>query len=119
MSILECFIAVVRLALPSILGMAITVSVLLINMHFLGKYDMHVLAGAGVGNILINLNAFQVVYGLNGTLESKVGEAYAKQDYRQCGILLNRAKLIVIVFLIPISLLFLFVADILEAIGID
>ena len=57
MSTVKCLSVIFRLALPSVLGTVITISVLLINMHFLGKYDTHVLAGAGVGNILINLNA--------------------------------------------------------------
>ena len=64
------------------------------------------LAGVGMGNMLINVLAFALIQGLNGALETLVSAAYGSSDYVLCGDLLNRGKFVVTCLMIPIGLIF-------------
>ena len=73
MSVLECFWEVTKLATPMIFGMLVYLMVQLVNTYFIGNLnDPALLAGVGMGNMLINVLCFAVVQGLNGALETLV-----------------------------------------------
>jgi MATE family multidrug resistance protein len=92
----------------------------LINIYFMGHMtDPNLLAGVGLGNMLINVCVFAVAYGLNGTIETFVGWSFGSEKYYECGYHLNRAKVIITVILLPVMVMFLFVDSILVSLAQD
>ena len=88
----------------------------LINTWFIGNLnEPKVLAGVGMGNMLINILCFAVFEGMNGALETLVSQSYGAKKYEQCGIFLNRGKLIWTLIMIPMIIIFLLSEKILIA----
>ena len=75
------------------------------------------MAGIGMGNVLIGMFCMAFCFGLNGTLESKVSQAYGAKDYVMCGIWLNRGRMIASFLMLPIGILFLTAGHLLKFIG--
>ena len=79
------------------------------NIFYVGQVSSDLLAGVGLGNMLLNVLVFAVTMGLNGTIESFVSWSYGAGDYKMCGTHLNRARVVVIAVVIPVMILFLFI----------
>lgn len=98
-----------------------TVAFQLINIasiYFVGhKGDTNMLAGLGMGNVLISAICLAFSFGLNGTLESKVSQCYGSDEYEMCGVWLNRGRMINTFLMIPIGILFMCTEQIMIAIG--
>jgi MATE family multidrug resistance protein len=76
-----------------------------VNLLFIGQMnDPNILAGVGMGNCIQNMCGYSVVVGLNGALETLVSQAYGAKNYDQCGVYLNRGR---IVLLITFTLVFI------------
>lgn len=77
MTTLEVLWFVTKLAVPMIFAMLIFMLVQLVNTYFVGHLnDPVILAGVGMGNMLINVFCFAVVQGLNGALETYVSQSF-------------------------------------------
>ena len=99
-----------------IFGMFVYMMVMLVNTYFIGNLNEPVLlAGVGMGNMLINVLCFAVVQGLNGALETLVSQAYGAGKYEACGIYLNRGKLVASMIMIPLVIIYIYSEDILVA----
>ena len=73
MNILECFWLVTKMAIPLVIGMLLYLLVQLTNTYFIGNLNQPtLLAGVGMGNMLVNVLVFAVTQGLNGALEALV-----------------------------------------------
>ena len=48
----------------------------LLNIYYVGQMSSSLLAGVGLGNMLLNVLVFAVTMGLNGTIETFVAWAY-------------------------------------------
>uniref|UniRef100_A0A7S3CJI4 Multidrug and toxin extrusion protein n=1 Tax=Strombidium rassoulzadegani TaxID=1082188 RepID=A0A7S3CJI4_9SPIT len=107
-------------------------AVQLINTYFIGHTnDATLIAGVGMGNMLINVLAFAVMQGLNGALETLIsqsygasqnaenGERYRKKMRQMCGTFYNRGRYVVTVIMVPIVLIFVYSDKILIAIKQD
>ena len=70
-----------------------------------------------MGNALIGSFCMAFCYGLNGTLESKISQAFGAEDYDECGHWLNRSRIINTLIMIPISILFMSSGYLLKLIG--
>ena len=120
MTIIECFWKVVKLAVPSVIGMLLYLMVQLSNTFFIGNLNEPVLlAGVGMGNMLINVLCFAVVQGLNGALETFVSQSFGSKKLEQCGVYLNRAKFVATTIMIPIIVIYIFSDKILIALQQD
>ena len=120
MTILECFWEITKLATPMIFGMFVYLMVMLVNCYFIGHLDDPVLlAGVGMGNMLINVLCFAVVQGLNGALETLVSQAFGAHKYEACGVFLNRGKLVASLVMIPLVVIYLCSESILVALHQD
>ena len=107
MSILQCFWVVTKMAFPIVLGLLLFMLVTNINTYFIGSVnDAKLLAGVGMGNMLINVLAFSVTQGLNGSIETFVSASFGAGKYEECGIFLNRGKFICTIVLLPIFVVF-------------
>ena len=88
--------------------MLVYLMVMLVNTYFIGHLDNPaLLAGVGMGNMLINVLCFAVVQGLNGALETFISHAFGASDYKTCGILLNRGKLVASFVMIPLIIIYI------------
>ena len=111
---------IIKLAFPIILGLTTQLLIILINTFFVGQLsDPNLLAGVGLGNMLINLICFSITQGLNGALETFVSQSFGAKKYSECGIYLNRGKVVDTITMIPIFVIFAFSDRILIAIGQD
>ena len=77
------------------------------------------LAGVGMGNMLVNVLCFAVIQGLNGALETLVSQSYGAGKYQECGIFLNRGKIVATLVMIPIIIIYLLADKILIALHQD
>ena len=92
----------------------------LLPIYFLGhEDDPDLLAGAGLGNMLLNVCVFAVSNGMNGTIETFVARAYGAGKYTECGLQLNRARILIFVILSPVVVIFFYVDKILIALAQD
>ncbi len=89
------------------------------NIYYVGQVSSDLLAGVGLGNMLLNVLVFAVTMGLNGTIESFVSWSYGQGEYKMCGTHLNRARVIVTIIMIPVMICFLFMEKILVALQQD
>ena len=87
----------------------------LLNILYVGQMSSDLLAGVGLGNMLLNVLIFAVTMGLNGTIESFVAWSFGQGDKEMWGIHLNRARIVVTAVIIPPTILFLFMDKILIA----
>ena len=107
---------ITKFATPMIFGMLVYLMVQLTNTFFIGHLnDPVLLAGVGMGNMLINVLCFAVAQGLNGALETFVSQAFGASKYDVCGVYLNRGKFVCSMIMIPIVIIYIFSEDILVA----
>lgn len=107
MTILQCFWIITKMSVPIILALAIQMLVVNVNTFFVGNLnDPSLLAGVGMGNMLINVVCFAIVFGLNGALETLVSQSYGAGKYEECGVFLNRGKVVGTLIMIPIFVIF-------------
>ena len=71
-----------------------------------------------MGNVMISAFCMAFCFGLNGTLESKISQAYGAHNYGMCGVWLNRGRIIATLLMIPIAFLFFSSFNMIMAIGI-
>lgn len=109
----ESFWLICKRSTPTILTMIFFQMVQLMNIFFVGHQSSELLAGVGLGNMLLNVLVFAVTMGLNGTIETFVAWSYGRGDKMMCGLHLNRARVVVTSVIIPVMILFLFIDKIL------
>ena len=120
MTLLQCFWMVTKMAIPLVVGMLLYLLVQLANTYFVGNLnEPALLAGVGMGNMLINVLCFAVIQGLNGALETLVSQSYGAKEYEACGIFLNRGKVVASLIMIPIIIIYIFSDKILIALEQD
>ena len=75
---------------------------------FIGKQnDVEMLAGIGMGNMVVNLLPFALMVGVNSALETLVSQAFGRRNLRDCGLYLHRASLVIsVIFIILLPVLF-------------
>ena len=76
MTWLASFWLVVKRSTPTILTMIFFQMVQLLNIFYVGQMSSDLLAGVGLGNMLLNVLVFAVTMGLNGTIETFVAWAF-------------------------------------------
>lgn len=108
-----------KLSTPTILTMIFFQMVQLLNIFYVGQMSSELLAGVGLGNMLLNVLVFAVTMGLNGTIETFVGWSFGKNQKAKCGVHLNRARVIVSIYMLPVIFIFFFMDKILIALSQD
>ena len=65
-------------------------------------------AAAGLGNMYANITCLLIIYGLNSAIATLVSQAYGSGNMRKAGIYLNKGRIAIMIFFIPIfGLMFL------------
>lgn len=71
----------IKLSVGPIVSMIFYMIVQLINTYYIGHTNEPVLiAGVGMGNMLINVLAFATMQGMNGALETLISQAYGASN---------------------------------------
>ena len=87
-------------------------------MIFLGHLNKpELVAGSGIGNMWMNMTGLSIVIGLNGALETLTSQAFGAKNLDLCGVYLNRSRFVMIMFFIPITLLWFQTERVLVYIG--
>ena len=77
-----------------------------INNRFAGHLGTEsLMAGVGIGNIYMNILFVSTIWGLNGAISTLVSQAYGAGNLKLCGVYLNRGRITVAIFFIPLSIL--------------
>lgn len=99
---------ILNIAVPTIMALLLNLFVEIINMAFVGHLgDTAKVAGVGLGNMYINIFCLSVINGINGALATLVSQAFGSGNMRQCGIFLNRGRIVaMITFIFPMIALF-------------
>jgi len=66
--------------------------------------DAKLLAGVGMGNLIMSVFGLSIILGLNGALETLISQAYGNGNLELCGIYLNRGRVVIIMISFPIIL---------------
>ena len=135
LSFFQTFIRVAKESFPTIISMIFFSLVNQINIIFVGRSpDPLLLAGVGLGGMLINVFCFATSQGLNGTIESFVSRDFgagnkmketglddegALKKYKECGVHLNRARIIIMIVLLPVIVTFFWADTILISLAQD
>ncbi|CDW80126.1 multidrug and toxin extrusion protein 2-like [Stylonychia lemnae] len=98
-----------RVAIPIIVGQIFSMFVEMLNLVFAGHLgDPVFVAAAGLGNMYANVTCLLVIYGLNSAIATLVSQAYGSGNLRKAGIYLNKGRIAILLFFIPIfGLMFL------------
>ena len=75
------------------------------------------IAGVGLAGSSLNFLGLTIIKGLAGSLDTLVSHAGGNGNHELCGIYLNRARFIMTMLFIPLSIFTFFVKDILVYIG--
>ena len=111
---------IVKLAIPNSLSFLMGMIQENINTIILGQLNKaSLLAGVGIGNVLMNMSGLSIAVGLNGALETLVSQAYGVRDYKLIGVYLNRSRIILLAFFVPVVIFFTQTSRVLQAIGQD
>ncbi|CDW85568.1 na+-driven multidrug efflux pump [Stylonychia lemnae] len=92
----------------------------MMNIVFVGHYgDATMVAAAGLGNMFSNIICLLTIYGLNGGISTLCSQAYGSGNMRKCGIYLNKGRISVLIFFVPIFMIMFLCKSFLTSIGID
>lgn len=95
--------AILKQAVPGMFCMVVLQLQQIINLIFVGHMnDAKLLAGVGMGNLLVSVFGISLFIGLNGALETLVSQAYGNRNLKLCGIYLNRGRFMLLLLNIPI-----------------
>ena len=108
------------MGVPSILCFVMMIVQEQINVVFIGSLnDPVLLAGIGLGNMLLNLFGNGILLGVNTALETLVSQAFGRQNLRECGLYLHRSMFVVCCLFVPIAVGLCYSELMLILVGID
>ena len=95
-----------KVAVPIIVGQIFSLFIEMLNLVFAGHLgDPVFVAAAGLGNMYANVTCLLVIYGLNSAIATLCSQAYGSGNMRKCGIYLNKGRIAVLIFFVPIFIL--------------
>lgn len=98
---------VVKLAVPPIISSFFYMFVQLVNTYFVGHLnDAYIIAGVGMGNMLINVLCFAIAQGMNGALETYCSQAYGSGKFEMVGVYHMRGRYVVTLLMLPLIVIF-------------
>jgi len=77
------------------------------------------IAGIGIGNMLLSFCGVSFLGGLTKVLSTLIPNASGAGDLDLCGVYVNRCRMIILVFMVPISIIILNIEKVLIVIGQD
>jgi Na+-driven multidrug efflux pump len=109
---------ILKIAVPSMIALFFQQLAEIINTYYVGHLnDAAMLAGAGMGNIIINMLCMSIILGMNGALETLISQANGANNLELCTVYLNRGRTIMFITFIPITIILLHTDKIMVSIG--
>lgn len=109
-----------QVAFPIIVGFIFSLFIEMLNLVFAGRLgDPVYVAAAGLGNMYANVTCLLIIFGLNSAISTLVSQSFGAGNLRKCGIYLNKGRIAVILFFIPIFGLMFLCETFLLALNID
>ena len=94
-----------NISAPAVIANLSFVLLDVVSMMFVGHLgDTSVVAGLGLATAFRNIFGSLIILGLNFTLITFVSQSYGHKDLKMCGNYLNRARVLIILVCVPISL---------------
>ena len=91
-----------------------------ISMIFVGSLnDTYATAGVGMALIFVNLTTQAPIFGFNQAISVFVPVAYGQEDLRECERVLQRGRLLCLMFYLPLAIVQIFCYQILVWAGIE
>ena len=88
------------------------------NLMFMGHLDNEdLIAGVGLAASTLNFIGMTIIKGLATAIDTLVSQAAGAGNMELCGVYLNRARFIMTMLFIPVSIFSFFVKDILVSVG--
>jgi MATE family multidrug resistance protein len=92
-----------HVAVPIIIGQIFSLFVEMLNLVFAGHLgDPIYVAAAGLGNMYANVTCLLIIYGLNSAIATLCSQAFGAGNLHKCGVYLNKGRIAVIIFFVPI-----------------
>lgn len=92
-----------NVAIPIIIGQIFSMFVEMLNLVFAGHLgDPIYVAAAGLGNMYANVTCLLIIYGLNSAIATLCSQAYGYGNLHKCGVYLNKGRIAIVIFFIPI-----------------
>jgi len=111
---------VIKHGVPAMISMFFLIFMEVLSNSFighLGKED--ILAGVGMANMYLNIICLSLILGMNSTLNTLLTQAYGYGDFRQCGVYLNRSRIIMTCIFVPLSIFLLHTDTLFIYMGFD
>ena len=86
--------------------------------QFVGNSPL-LISALGIGNAYENIFGVSLILGYNSLLDTLISQAAGQNNYKLCGLYLNKGRLTVILLMIPIIILKLLSGSLLTMIGVD
>lgn len=121
----EQYYVLVTQSIPVIISFFLGIGGTFINLVFAGQYTHEsgnksaVFAGVSLANMFANVSCMSILIGMSSAVETLGSQYNGAENYRQVGIVLQRAVLILAVLCFPIGVLWYFVNDIFAALGVE
>ena len=91
-----------------------------ISMLFVGSLNnTYATAGVGLGIIYVNCTTQSTLTGLNNSISVLVAVAYGKNDIKECERVLNRGRILCLIFYVPLIICEFLCYPALTAAGVD
>ncbi|XP_024374051.1 protein DETOXIFICATION 16 isoform X2 [Physcomitrium patens] len=94
-------------------------SITVLSVMFVGHLGELELASASIANSVAGVMGYYVLLGMGSALETLCGQAHGAAQYHMLGVYLQRAFLVLFTTCIPLSLVFLYMENILCVVGQD
>jgi Na+-driven multidrug efflux pump len=104
--------------IPTVASLTIRQMSTVITYQFVGNSPLLVSA-LGIGNAYENIFGVSLILGYNSLLDTLISQAAGQNNYKLCGLYLNKGRLTVILLMIPIIILKLLSGSLLTMIGVD
>lgn len=111
---------IAKVAIPTILGQVFALLVVSANTAYIGQVgDEFMIAGVGLGTLYVNIFCQSIILGLNGALQTLVSQSFGAGNIRECGIILNRGRIVAFLAFIPIVIILCLCEPFMLAVGMD
>ena len=109
-----------KVGVPTILGQVFALLVVSANTAYIGKLgDNAMLAGVGLGTLYVNIFCQSIILGLNGALQTLVSQSFGAGNIKECGVILNRGRIVALFAFIPIIIILCLCEDFMLLVGMD
>lgn len=101
-----------KITVPITISNVIGQLIFLVNAIFAGQMNDEVsLAAVGLGDVITSILVLTFLIGLNNTQETLTSQAFGSGQLKLCGVYLNRGRLIVLTFYLPLALLLFLLSE--------